>query len=633
MLGTYYLARRSAESWGVDALDPPQSNPSQGNMYPTLFAADDLSKVLQFSRVALTPGAIDGGGNLYFRDSASGLRTLAVASSGGTLSNDLTRIGGPFLMGGSSDLAHVAFNTREPLVAGVPSGVASVYEIANGEVRLVSRLPDNSPNTGEAIMGALPSVWNPRPVSDDGSRVYFVTPADFAGGGPLYLRESGTTTTPISVSRRPGDPTDPQSVRFIGASSDGSVVYFLSTTPLTPDGVGGALGELYRYDLATDDLRNVSPLSDPAYTEPFIRTVSAVSPDGADVYFTAEARLTSDAVSGGENFYVNRDGALRLVAILDSSEFGPANISMSPNSRYLAFSSTASLTGYDNRSAGCSNGVCLEVYLYDREQDAISCLSCAPVDDQAANSDLALQIGNISEYVPRSVTNEGTVFFNTRARLVADDVNGRVDVYELSGGRASLISSGRSTSDSTFADATEDGASAFFFTAERLVRLDKDDAIDVYDARVGGGLVSQQREGPIVPECQGDGCQGPASEPFAPVLPGSALIDSPDVSEDAPSRPSAIVGPKRVDASSARFAIRGSVTAAGVVSVSGRYVRAARKSVSRSGRFTLSVVATRRAQRLLRSRRSLSFRVRLSFAPRTGRSSSVVVPVSLRRKG
>ena len=54
-----------------------------------------------------------------------------------------------------------------------------------------------------------------------------------------------------------------------------------------------------------------------------------------------------------------------------------------------------------------------------------------------------------------------------------------------------LISTGKSPFPSFFADASESGDDVFFFTRQGLVGQDTDELQDVYDARVGGGLASQ----------------------------------------------------------------------------------------------------------------------------------------------
>jgi hypothetical protein len=67
------------------------------------------------------------------------------------------------------------------------------------------------------------------------------------------------------------------------------------------------------------------------------------------------------------------------------------------------------------------------------------------------------------------------------------------------------------------------GKNVFFTTRDRLVATDKDQLMDLYDAREGGGFPGESDMPPL--PCQGEGCQ-PAS-PAPPELPpvSSTLVD------------------------------------------------------------------------------------------------------------
>ena len=110
---------------------------------------------------------------------------------------------------------------------------------------------------------------------------------------------------------------------------------------------------------------------------------------------------------------------------------------------------------------------------------------------------------------PRYLSNSGRLFFNSHEALVPQDVNGTWDVYEYeppgNGGEGEgncttstqgasdvynpkaegcvgLISSGESSEESAFLDASESGGDVFFMTLSQLVPQDVDHSIDVYDA-------------------------------------------------------------------------------------------------------------------------------------------------------
>ncbi len=100
------------------------------------------------------------------------------------------------------------------------------------------------------------------------------------------------------------------------------------------------------------------------------------------------------------------------------------------------------------------------------------------------------------------------------------------NVYEYHAGRVSLISDGQDLAN--FGDTAEgsvvklrgtdmSGGDVFFATADRLVGQDTDTNLDIYDARVDGGFPA-----PVQPSaCSGDACQGPLGAAPALLSPGS----------------------------------------------------------------------------------------------------------------
>src|SRR4029077_2181492 len=74
-----------------------------------------------------------------------------------------------------------------------------------------------------------------------------------------------------------------------------------------------------------------------------------------------------------------------------------------------------------------------------------------------------------------------------------------------------LISSGKGSEPSLFADASASGDDVFFFTREQLVGSDTDLLVYGYYARVGGGLAAQN---PVSkPPCEAEGCKPGATPP------------------------------------------------------------------------------------------------------------------------
>jgi hypothetical protein len=238
-----------------------------------------------------------------------------------------------------------------------------------------------------------------------------------------------------------------------------------------------------------------------------------------------------------------------------TNDFGVFKARVSANGRFLAFNSERSLTGYDNLPAGGSeicahitggDEPCPEIYLYDASANKLSCASCdqngapplGPVqifgeEEDSGGGGSPINLG----YYQRNLSNDGRVFFSSPDPLVPGDINGQLNVYEYFEGQQHLISSGTSNAPSMFADASADGRNVFFVTGQGLVRGDTDSQESVYDARVDGGLASQN-EAVVPPSCEAlEACRSPLSEPPAQLLSGSAALVGPGNLAVAPEQP------------------------------------------------------------------------------------------------
>jgi hypothetical protein len=96
----------------------------------------------------------------------------------------------------------------------------------------------------------------------------------------------------------------------------------------------------------------------------------------------------------------------------------------------------------------------------------------------------------------------------------------------LNAGCLYLISTGKDKFPSLLADASESGEDVFFFTRQSLVGQDKDELQDVYDARVGGGLASQNAVAPGPCE-SAEACHESAPPAPAEASPGTAGFSGP----------------------------------------------------------------------------------------------------------
>lgn len=520
-----YLSRRGADNWATDQIDLPQLNSLGFIQGVTLANSEDLRYSLQISRRALAPGAIEEGSNIYLVDNFGGGVTLVVARPGEDLFREMAMEPTNVFAGASSDWSHVAFLSRQALLPGAIAEVANLYEFTEGELRLVSLLPNGeSWPLGVSIGEEGSFVARPHVVSADGSRIFFNAIPDSGGSGGLFMRENGTTTVAISKSQKTGAPEDPVATRLPTANADGSVVYFLSESDLTDASETKGKPSLYRYDVESEELTDLTVAgSNPEGA--YVTAVLGISEDGSYVYFAALGALAPGASevppdpNAVANIYVWHAGEIRYIGQTSpkNEEFnGPvAEPYASPNGLYFGIGTRSPLNGEDVPSPACPGGegggaeLCADVYLYDYAADQLTCVSCA--GPAAGNSSLG---GALNEDRPgasaRRVLDDGTLFFNTPNPLVARDGNGQVDAYRWRQGTRSLLSTGAGAGPSTFGDATPDGSSVFIRTSQPLVSQDVDANYDLYAVRVNGGLETQNAPPPPAP-CLGEGCRGAAA--------------------------------------------------------------------------------------------------------------------------
>jgi len=539
-VATFYRGRRVGDGWATVGLQPPQQ-PSKNAAVAraALAASSDLSKVLVASEDALAPGAVQGQGNLYLRDD-SGYEFIATSPKATFAREALSNFSSfNVFAGGTADFSTLLIRSQVALNAEATEGVMNLYEWKGGRLRVIKAPAGPWTEIASDDVSA-------RAVSDDGSRIFFTggtASADGASG--LYLEESGVVK-PLSVSRRAGEMGAIRDAKFVGASRDGSIVWFLSSYPLTeaanPPLIPGEPlrgSDLYRYDLDTDELTDETVVSPAPNVSALANSQFGVSVDGETVYFTASADLASGAAGpteGISNLYRRSHGQTKLVVTLEpvhlsNGELGYDNPSgmVSPDGRYLSFTALSKL-GYENSGFK-------QIYLYDSDTGILECVSCDPTGAPArgpGSLSSSLNSFQFDTATPRSVDNAGTVFFDTPNRLVSGDVNGVSDAYRFSHGEPALISTGRDPSPSYFAAASADGSSVFFKTRQPLVGRDTDEMMDLYVAREGGGF-AEPSEPP--PPCQGEACQEAAGHAPTTVVPGSSTFLGPPNKQPAKAKP------------------------------------------------------------------------------------------------
>lgn len=548
-----YVATRSPGGWHTQGLLPPTQPDSTGTE-PVGATADLAYTVVRTNDPPPgarggTPGEYD----YYLRDNATGSWSLFVKDVAKSSNPEEEEV---YVAGNSADDSRIFFETGMPLLEGAPEGVFSLYEWHDGAISFAGVLPaaqgGKPPAAGAAAASAARFYVYPEgTVSRDGSRVFFTD----RGTGEIYLRENGATTVPVSglASSEPAV--------FHGATPGGSRAFFTLQD-----------GDLYMFETASERVTDIAPRGE-------VQGVAGMGGEGAYVYFVAKSVLSdngnadgAEAAAGKDNLYLWHEGEpVRFIAVLSEGspsldqpadvrdwEVGeslqnPKHSRVSADGTRLMFTSYAKQTGYENYGPRCKGepngeetrpGYCQEIYLYDASSDSLSCLSC---NQSGAPADYTAELYSAQPYppkvramypriLPRNLSENGRrAFFQTREALTPQDKDGQTDVYEWeeagegscpsshTGGCLYLISSGESPYPSYFGEASASGDDVFFFTRQKLVGQDLGEEQDLYDARVHGGIPSQNPS-PPTPPCSGEACLDAAAA--APLLgsPASATL-------------------------------------------------------------------------------------------------------------
>jgi hypothetical protein len=492
----------------------------------------------------------------------------------------------------------------------------------------------------EPVLGYLPGSAR-HVISDDGARVVFGTAKDGhlylrenatepqsplgAHGECLVASDACTIQLDAGLA---GVSQFQKTAQFQTANRAVTRIFFT-------DGESGSAGrkpDLYEYNLETAELVRLTEGAN------VVGSVIGASEDGSVIYFVAQGEASPGCEGGNQvnaatpercNLYEMRyDGTAwetpKLVAALsaaDSTDWAPAGggyhklaTRVSPNGEWLAFTSVRRLTGYDNTDR-VSGEPDLEVYEFNAATGRLVCASCNPTGSRphgvseaqtdAGNGGIS---GGKTVYLPgwqaatvpgwtsasdtgaiyqsRYLSDSGRLFFNSSDALVPKDVNNTVDVYEYepegvpagehacssasaSGsvtfkparsvqveGRAvqegagcvGLISSGESADESAFLDATETGSEVFFLTSAKLLPQDTDTSYDVYDAReCTASSPCSPTATPTPPPCDNEASCKPAPTPQPGVFgasgsatfsgPGNLLAPLPAIAAAAPPKP------------------------------------------------------------------------------------------------
>jgi WD40-like Beta Propeller Repeat len=584
--------RRAAGDWETadisTAHDEGPTAPAIGQSAEyKLFSSDlSLGLVEPAGHTPLPPLPAGSERTIYLREADGAYKALITSGNVPTGAE----FGGSSFVSASPDLSHVVVNSNVALVAGAPAA-GGLYEWSEGKLQLVSVLP-NKQQTSHGVLGdggnAISGVER-HAISNDGSR--FVWEGEPAGDYYLRDMVRGETVQIDAAQEGLREVAGAANFRT-ASSDDSRVFFTSGRHLTRDSTSDSQLEDLYVFEVTSGsgeplagrvtDLTAVDGGEDGA-----VQGVIGASEDGSYVYFVAGGILGDAAehgAEGGHYLYMEHYDAAskawsapQFVAALseeDSPTWGNGNTTnlkqmtsrVSPDGRYLAFMSDRSLTGYENHDAN-SDEPDEEVFLYDAGTGKVVCASCNPTGgrpvgllegnlfderlvDFASTWRGRWLAGNIpgwttrslgsASYQSRYLSDSGRLFFNSNDALVPADVNGKEDVYEYEpegvgscqgpahgqsasvvfsesmGGCVGLVSAGTSSEESAFMDASETGGDVFFLTLSKLSPSDYDTSIDLYDAHECSTAQPCAATPALVPPpcTTGDACKpGPTPQP------------------------------------------------------------------------------------------------------------------------
>jgi hypothetical protein len=517
-----FVAERNVDGWAGRGITPTPDPGDGVQIFSGLTFADEFSTDLGLAALAgyNLPGSPAGAKpeteNLYLEDTVNGTLAAVVTDS----SNEGEAVGlpsfflSPELGGASASLDVVTFMSRVNYVPEAHGSQYKAYVYEHGNVKLLGVLPDGSvPPEGSRLVNGPESIfqlpWATEAiaerdtVSTDGSRILFEVQEH---PHQLYMRKNSATSALVTESET-SEPVTAEEVTLQAASRDLTHIVFSSSSQLTEDAPAG--GGLYLY---TD---GPSPTTEKNLTFVAHATQAfGVSDDGSRIYY-----------DGGQSVMLWDSGKVLQIA----PESGIPNEGIgqveepriTPDGRLFAFANDRRLT--KDAEVGELPLVRaernMEIYVYNEEDGSLKCASCPTTGARAMlGVETSLRATEMVPYTNMdSKTNffsrEGRyAFFNTQEALLPQDTNGTTDAYEYDTitGQVSLLSSGTGEAPSWFVDASADGRNVFIITRQQLSRWDPDKLVDLYDARVDGGLPE-----PPVPAagCTEDACQGIPSTP------------------------------------------------------------------------------------------------------------------------
>lgn len=544
-------------------------------------------------------------------------------------------LGPTYFEGASADGSKVLFRTNSPLTADDP----------NGE----SQTPDN-PNhetaRGESSWDLYLLELDPGPDGDSS------TPdGDPMGPGAKLTRVSAGPSANADCSTQPAG--FGAALRF--ASEDASRVYFSCSAPLggvadratgTPAGVQGGTAttgdqtNLYLYDAGK---------ADPADRWTFIARIPRTT-GGNHATDEPLTRCASTAAQRGPSLLTSDPLTFNHLAL--NCWRGTSD------GAFATFWTLGRLTADDPDDSLPGVDQSADFYAYDADSDELARISApqGAVDETyacgatggAAATDCYADDGMLDGFwqsaanpllrvaTDPAIPGDRIAFFESRSRLTNDDTDSAYDVYQWRNGDLSLISTGDSARDgAVYKGNSADGRNVYFATLDALTWQDVDAVLDIYSARVGGGIPQPPPPAPCLVLANGcqDGSAPPSEQP--PQRTGPSTGDG-----NAPSTARRRIAIKRIGlkarlraARTGVIGVRVSVNRTGPVRMGARAkiggrsmkVGSAQKRVAEAGTTTMRLRLSGQATKALRQSGVLRVTLRVAQSGARTRSATVLL--------
>jgi hypothetical protein len=266
--------------------------------------------------------------------------------------------------------------------------------------------------------------------------------------------------------------------RPVLTSADGSRAFFETSDRLVPAD-GNESQDVYERAGGVTTLISTGPSGAPSGAE-----LLHVSADGSRVTFSSYQRLTGEDHDDTDDIHQRAGGVTRLIST------GPTDRYSGFSSSAQAFFDGASADGahvvFHTSGALVSADTDTQPDLYERFGGQTTLVSTGPTDDGSAG------IYTNGGFAARSpISDDGAhIFFLTQAKLVPEDVDTVYDYYERTGGTTKLVSTGPTDTGTSCCslgttgldfDRSADGTHVIFTSLDRLVAEDVDNQMDVYE--------------------------------------------------------------------------------------------------------------------------------------------------------